>query len=144
MTKNFSIYESGTPESWKTAFIPLPDGGKVAGKAFVKDKLNATGCEISINSLAPGQSVPFVHAHKENEEVYIFLQGQGQMQVDGETFAVGAGTMVRIAPAGMRIWRNTSADEQLLCLVLQVRENSLNQYSREDGIRAEEDAVWPA
>ena len=33
--------------------------------------LNLTGAEISYNSLPAGASVPFVHAHKENEEIYI-------------------------------------------------------------------------
>ena len=33
------------------------------------DKLSLTGAEISINDLPAGGSVPFVHAHKQNQEI---------------------------------------------------------------------------
>ena len=35
------------------------------------DKLSLTGAEVSINSLPAGASVPFIHSHKNNEEIYI-------------------------------------------------------------------------
>lgn len=143
MTKNFTVFNSGTLNDWKNNEIERPGGIKVQGKKFIKDELNSTGCEISVNSLAPGKSAPFMHAHKENEEIYVFLQGRGQMQIDGETFDVGEGAIVRIAPAGMRIWRNTSETDHLLAMIIQVRENSLNQYSAGDGIRSDQAAVWP-
>ena len=34
------------------------------------DKLGLTGAEVSINTLPAGAGVPFVHAHKQNEEIY--------------------------------------------------------------------------
>ncbi len=34
------------------------------------DKLGLTGAEISINVLPAGAGVPFVHYHKQNEEIY--------------------------------------------------------------------------
>ena len=41
---------------------------KVANEPRVelKEALNLTGCEVSINELAANVSVPFVHAHKQN------------------------------------------------------------------------------
>ena len=39
------------------------------------DQLGLTGAEISINHLPAGASVPFVHYHKTNEEIYIILSG---------------------------------------------------------------------
>ena len=33
------------------------------------DKLGLTGAEVSINTLPAGAGVPFVHAHKQNEEI---------------------------------------------------------------------------
>ena len=48
------------------------------------DELNLTGCEVSINHLKAGDSVPFVHSHKQNEEVYIVLEGSGVLYIDGE------------------------------------------------------------
>ncbi len=34
------------------------------------DALSLTGAEISINTLPAGECVPFVHCHKNNEEIY--------------------------------------------------------------------------
>ncbi len=42
------------------------------------DELNLTGCEISCNQMPAGAAVPFVHKHKENEEVYLITQGGGE------------------------------------------------------------------
>ena len=39
------------------------------------DLLNLTGCEVSINNMAPNTQAPFFHYHKENEEVYVVLEG---------------------------------------------------------------------
>ena len=42
------------------------------------DKLGLTGVEVSINTLPAGAGVPFVHAHKQNEEIYGILSGKGK------------------------------------------------------------------
>ena len=34
------------------------------------EKLGLTGAEVSINQLPAGAGVPFVHAHRNNEEIY--------------------------------------------------------------------------
>lgn len=34
------------------------------------DQLKLTGTEISINTISAGECVPFIHSHKQNEEVY--------------------------------------------------------------------------
>ena len=48
--------------------------GKVEGaRTELHDKLGLTGAEISVNTLPAGASVPFVHAHKANEEIYFIL-----------------------------------------------------------------------
>ena len=41
------------------------------------DLLNLTGAEVSCNTLPAGASVPFVHHHTQNEEVYLILEGKG-------------------------------------------------------------------
>lgn len=139
--KNFSVYEAGTRSQWPDHIVELP-GVNLTGKQFLKDKLNLTGCEISVNALQPGTGMPFYHTHQENEEVYLFIQGKGQMQVDGEIIHVQEGTMVRIAPEGLRTWRNHSS-EPLLYIVVQMREHSLKQHGLGDGVVPEQAVVWP-
>ena len=48
------------------------------------DQLSLTGAEISINNLPAGAGVPFVHSHKQNEEIYVVLSGKGKAVIDGE------------------------------------------------------------
>ena len=56
------------------------------GKYFIGENLGLTGCEVSLNRLPAGKGMPFVHAHKKNEELYIVLRGNGTFFVDGEEF----------------------------------------------------------
>jgi mannose-6-phosphate isomerase-like protein (cupin superfamily) len=139
--KNFTAYETGTRKEWPDHVIQLP-GLALPGKQFLKERVGLTGCEISVNSLNPGTGMPFYHTHQQNEEVYIFIQGRGQMQVDGEVIDVQEGSVVRIAPDGLRTWRNHS-NEPLLYVVIQMRENSLNQYGLGDGVVPEKAVSWP-
>lgn len=102
------------------------------GKVFVKDQLNETSCEISFGSLAPGQAVPFFHSHKHNEENYIILSGCGAFQVDNETFAIGEGSVVRVATNCDRNIKNTSAGANLVYVCIQAKEGSLEGYTMTD------------
>jgi len=140
--EHYSAYDGGALQQWANHAVELPGLGEVRGKHFLKDLLGLTGCEISINSLPAGAGMPFHHQHKENEEVYIFIQGQGQMQIDGEVVAVRDGSIVRIAPKGLRTWRNI-AEEPLVYVVIQMRANSLRQFGLGDGVIPEKAVVWP-
>ena len=46
------------------------------------DKLNLTGAEVSINALPAGSNVPFVHSHKQNEEIYGIIEGAGKAVIE--------------------------------------------------------------
>ena len=72
------------------------------GRVELHDQLSLTGAEISVNHLPAGAGVPFVHSHKNNEEVYGILSGRGRAVVDGEEIALAAGDWLRIAPAAKR------------------------------------------
>lgn len=138
----YAAYDSGTRSQWPDHSLEIPGLGEIRGKQFLKDKLQFTGCEISVNSLPPGAAMPIYHQHQENEEVYVFIQGQGQMQIDGEVIDVKEGSVIRIAPSGVRTWRN-NGNEPLQYIVIQMRENSLRQYGIGDGIVLEQPVTWP-
>jgi mannose-6-phosphate isomerase-like protein (cupin superfamily) len=113
----------------------------VHGKVFLREAIDSTSVQISLNKLPAGRAVPFYHAHKLNEEVYIFTGGKGQMQIDDQTFDVEEGTVVRIKTEGVRTWRNNS-DQDLYYVVIQAKENSLTADTFEDGIKGENSVVW--
>lgn len=75
-------FETGALRDWVKYEVELPGLGKLPGKLFLKDQLALTSCEVSINAMLPGQGMPIHHTHQENEELYLFIHGQGQMQLD--------------------------------------------------------------
>ncbi len=102
------------------------------GRVELKEALGLTGCEVSQNVLPAGASVPFLHAHKQNEELYIFLAGEGVIELDGEAVAVRGGDAVRVAPSVMR--RVSAGGSELRFLCVQAREGSLEQWTMTDGV----------
>ncbi len=107
----------------------------VKGEARVElhDLLGLTGAEVSVNELPAGASVPFVHAHKQNEEIYGILQGEGKAVIDGETVPLAAGDWLRIAPAAKRqFFAAEKSGFKYICI--QVKANSLENYTASDAI----------
>ena len=97
------------------------------------DRLNLTGAEISINVLPAGASVPFVHSHKENEEIYFILEGCGHAMVDGERIPLEKGDWLRISPKARRQFF-AEEKEGMKYVCIQVRVNSLEQYTATDAV----------
>lgn len=120
---------------------PLMDR-EVPGKVFLHDPLQLTGMEISYGLLPPGASIPFYHKHRENEEVYLFLSGSGEFQVDGEVIPIEEGSAVRIAPQGVRCCRNTS-QQPMFYICIQAQQNSLEHWTLSDGVPVPGPVTWP-
>lgn len=97
------------------------------------DLLNLTGAEISVNTLPAGAGVPFVHSHKQNEEIYAVLEGEGSAVIDGETVYLKAGDWLRISPAAKRQFF-AAAEQSIKYICIQVKENSLQGYTMTDAI----------
>lgn len=97
------------------------------------DLLGLTGAEISFNALPAGAGVPFVHAHKENEEIYIVTSGCGKAVIDGEELELSTNDVVRVAPAADRQFA-ASKTEGISYICIQVKENSLTNYTMTDAV----------
>lgn len=106
-----------------------------AGRAELHDALALTATEVSFNNLPAGAKVPFVHSHKENEELYIVLSGNGEFILDGTAVALEAGTCVRVAPAAMR--QLCAGDKGLSVICIQAKAGSLTQFTMTDGVIAQ-------
>jgi mannose-6-phosphate isomerase-like protein (cupin superfamily) len=115
--------------------------GESIGRVMLRDTLSLTGAEISANRMPAGKSSPFAHAHKRNEEIYLFTAGKGSFWLDGEVVPVKEGSAVRVSPATVRCIKaddNTS----LSYFCIQVDEGSLVQATRDDGIRSDIKPEW--
>jgi uncharacterized cupin superfamily protein len=133
---NFSAAQYGAPAAWRAFEMDHPRRGRIQGKTFLGSPLGLTGMEVSLGSMQPGEAMPFVHAHKQNEELYLVLSGTGEMLVDGERIPLRPGSAVRVATAGVRAWRATGS-EPMAYLVVQARQGSLEQATAQDGIPGE-------
>lgn len=99
------------------------------GKAFLHDLLALTSCEISVSVMPAGVKLPFNHKHKQNEEVYIFLKGEGSMTLDDEVVEVKEGTCIKVLP---QVARTMEAKSDLQYICVQAKANSLEQFGLGD------------
>lgn len=102
-------------------------------RAELHEKLDLTGAEISVNILPAGVGVPFMHSHKQNEEIYAILEGKGTAEIDGEVIDLTAGDWLRIAPSAKRQFA-AAADSSIKYVCIQVKENSLESYTADDAV----------
>ena len=96
-----------------------------APRVELHDKLGLTGAEISINTISAGECVPFVHSHKQNEEIYYILSGSGKVIIDNEEINLATGDWVRISPIANRQFF-ASKDNSISFICIQTKEISLH------------------
>lgn len=114
---NFRAANFGKLQDLKDYVLELGPEIKIPGKVFGGAALQTTGCDFSFQTFLPGTETGFYHTHKTHEELYFFLSGKGEFQVDGETFTIEEGSVVRVAPAGKRTIRNNgTAPLTMLCI----------------------------
>ncbi|MDO4961576.1 MAG: cupin domain-containing protein [Eubacteriales bacterium] len=111
------------------AKISVPNEARVE----LHDQIGLTGAEVSINNLPAGAGVPFVHSHKQNEEIYVILSGKGKAVIDDETVELKAGDWIRISPEGKRQF-SAADDEAISFACIQVKAGSLEGYTAADAV----------
>jgi mannose-6-phosphate isomerase-like protein (cupin superfamily) len=140
--RSYQVEDFGPISSWSDLITESPVSGTLKGKGFIGKRLGLTGIEVSLNSLPPGGAYPFSHAHRKNEELYLFLTGSGEMLLDDRVVPVGPGHAVRISPRTQRCWRNTGS-VPLCCVVIQAKAGSLEGATLADGYLAPAPPSWP-
>lgn len=129
---NFSAANFGKLADIKDYVLELGPEVRIPGKVFGGHAVGATGGEFSFQVFAPSQETGFLHTHKNHEELYFFLSGKGEFQVDGDVFTVEEGSVVRLAPDGRRSVRNNGT-EPLVMLCVQYRGNTFTSEDATDG-----------
>ena len=112
-----------------------------APRVELHEALGLTGAEVSINTVPPNCGVPFVHVHTNNEELYIVLEGKGELWIDGEPLPIQAGDSFRIDPAGKRAIR-AAADSSLKYICIQTKAHSLGGFTMTDAKLVDDKAPW--
>lgn len=114
---------------------------EIKGKVFLKEPTKSTGTEISITTIPPKSELGYFHIHFKDEETYIILKGSGFYQVDDDCFPIQEGSVIRVAPDGVRSLCNTS-EEPMIYICIQSKQNSLEEHTTDDGKRVPLAAKW--
>lgn len=102
---------------------------KKNGKVFLKDLLQLSSCEISVNTMPAGVKLSFNHKHKQNEEIYIVISGKGTMTLDNAVIDVQEGTCIKVLPDAIR---TMEAKNNLQYICIQAKASSLEQWGLSD------------
>lgn len=74
-----------------------PSGKSGTPTVYLTDRLGLTETRATLRRLEPGASMPYHHENTQ-EELYLLVEGEGSMYVDGERLDATPGTLVRVSP----------------------------------------------
>lgn len=140
--KNFQLKDVGNFNDLDQ-YVFAPEGLpiRLEGKLFLSDLLGLSSMEISLNKIAPDTGMNFIHRHKDHEEIYIFISGNGEMYIDDEIVEIKEGSIVNIKPKAKRTWWNTGKTD-LTYLVLQAPDGGMKTPGISDGELLEGEVPW--
>lgn len=69
---------------------------------FSRKHIDARDLGVSRIQLEPGTRSPVAHRHREQEEAYVVVAGEGRALLDGELLSLRRGDVVRVAPQTVR------------------------------------------
>lgn len=125
----YEITKIGAPSTWRDfvgGFVPQTTR---AGRRVVDHELTNQYIGMTANAYEPGEEAGYWHTHSEIEELYIFLEGSGQMGLDGDIVNVTAGSVVRVGQGVWRTWRALPESEgQLRWICIRAGAGELTSY----------------
>jgi quercetin dioxygenase-like cupin family protein len=80
----------------------------------IREYLHTAAQSLAEATLAPGQGTQR-HYHRQAEEIYLIVEGDGTLEVDGETAAVVPGDAILIPPGAWHELVAGSEGVRLLC-----------------------------
>ena len=92
-------------DSWRDHFGGFVEATNKRGRRVVDHELETEIIGFTATAYEPGEEAGYWHSHSELEEVYVFLEGHGQMGLDDELIEVRAGTVVHVPTGVLRTWR---------------------------------------
>jgi mannose-6-phosphate isomerase-like protein (cupin superfamily) len=105
MTEGYQVTQIGGLEDWRGHYGGFDENRSRDGRRVVDHELTMQYIGMTANALLPGEEAGYWHAHSGVEELYVFLDGQGQMGLDDDVVDVGPGTVVRVGQNVWRTWR---------------------------------------
>jgi mannose-6-phosphate isomerase-like protein (cupin superfamily) len=116
---DYEIAQIGALDEWRSHFGGFDTARSRGGRRIVDHELTMQYIGMSANALEPGEEAGYWHTHTRIEELYVFLDGRGQMGLDDDVVEVGPGSVVRVGQDVWRTWRalpNSSTELRWLCI----------------------------
>lgn len=139
--KNYNAISLGNLSELNEYVLSLSPDMKIPGKVFIGRNLSCEGTEISFQVFKPGSETGFLHKHYKHEEIYVFIKGKGEYQVDGEIFPIGEGTVIRVSPDGERTVRNNGNDD-LVMMCIQYKPVAFDESDAQDAVILQKEVKW--
>jgi mannose-6-phosphate isomerase-like protein (cupin superfamily) len=95
------------------------EGEILFNRVFSEETFRGPWNFVDYAVVPPGASIG-IHTHGNNEELYLVLEGEGLLHLDGEEFRVGPGSVILNRPKGTHGLRN-DGEEALKIFVVEVR-----------------------
>lgn len=102
---DYEVTDIGAPNQWRTHFGGFDEARSRDGRRVVDHELTMQYVGMTANALIPGEEAGYWHTHSRVEEVYVFLDGIGEMGLDDDVVDVRAGSVVRVGQGVWRTWR---------------------------------------
>ena len=102
---DYQVLQIGALDEWRDFYGGFRPTSSRDGRRVVDHELTMQYIGMTANALEPGEEAGYWHAHAQIEELYVFLEGAGQMGLDDEVVDVAAGSVVRVGQGVWRTWR---------------------------------------
>lgn len=102
---DYQVTRIGPLNDWREHFGGFDAARSRDGRRVVDHELTMQYIGMTANALVPGEQAGYWHTHARVEELYVFLDGRGQMGLDDDVVEVEAGTVVRVGQDVWRTWR---------------------------------------
>jgi len=105
MDNSYEVISIGALDEWRNHFGGFSAAKSRDGRRVVDQELTMQFIGLTANALEPGEEAGYWHSHSSVEELYVFLEGSGQMGLDSDLVEVTAGSVVRVGQGVWRTWR---------------------------------------
>ncbi|MFC4139326.1 MULTISPECIES: cupin domain-containing protein [unclassified Microbacterium] len=105
MSEGYEVTQIGGLDDWRGHFGGFDESRSRDGRRVIDHELTMQYIGMTANALVPGEEAGYWHSHSRVEELYVFLEGRGQMGLDDDVVDVGPGSVVRVGQGVWRTWR---------------------------------------
>ncbi|WP_350348770.1 cupin domain-containing protein [Agromyces sp. G08B096] len=102
---DYQVLQIGRLDEWRDHYGGFRPDSSRDGRRVVDHEIQMQYIGMTANALEPGEQAGYWHRHARIEELYVFLEGRGELALDDDIVEVGAGTVVRVGQGVWRTWR---------------------------------------